>query len=345
MLRSILLCLALASCATVASAHEIMPAFLRIAPAEGGVEITLELNLEAALAGIGDGHDDTDAAPEAAIYDRYRLLPPDALADELERQGLDAFRLQAGGADLTAERVAVEVPEVGDTEFARSSILTYRVATDAQPGAQLAWLNESGPVILNVDDAAGAEVHSEYLLTGAVSGEFAMPVGGSAGGLLQTIRQALSASAAQLAFVVGLVLLDPRLRPVLGQLALLVSLQLLAARFGPSATGAVVPALMGLSIAYIGLENLILRRVHWWRWPVVALFGVLAGLWLAGDAAPLTLTLGALVLQVGVALALLGLLAAALRDRDWYRRGIVVPGSLVIAAFGLYRFVEHAILT
>jgi hypothetical protein len=159
-------------------------------------------------------------------------------------------------------------------------------------------------------------------------------------------------------FVLGLFLLSPRLRPLLVQVsaftlahtATLALSTLGVVRLPPS----VVEPLIALSIAYVAVENTLSTTLRPWRAALVFGFGLLHGLGFAGVLGALglprgELLAGLLAFNAGVELGQLAVLAlafltiGAFRARPWYRRRIVVPLSLGIAATGLYWTVARAL--
>ena len=152
-------------------------------------------------------------------------------------------------------------------------------------------------------------------------------------------------------FVLGLFLLGSQLRPLVWQVtaftlahALTLSLAVFDVVSLPSA---VVEPLIAMSIVYVAVENLLTSRLMPWRPVVVFGFGLLHGLGFAGVLRELGLPdqqriLGLISFNVGIELGQLLVIASALlavgwcRSEAWYRRRIVVPASLVVAATGLF---------
>jgi hypothetical protein len=111
------------------------------------VTISLRIALEPLIAGIDlSAVDDTNDAPEAAIYDRLRALGPEALEAALRdawprvSQGLLIF---VDGERLMPEITDLQIPAAGDLDLPRDSILT--VAPTFRPGMR-AWRSASPPV-------------------------------------------------------------------------------------------------------------------------------------------------------------------------------------------------------
>jgi hypothetical protein len=152
-------------------------------------------------------------------------------------------------------------------------------------------------------------------------------------------------------FVLGLFLLQARLRPVLVQIttftvahSLTLGLSLYGAVRLPAA---VVEPLIALSIVYVAIENLRTQALTPWRIALVFLFGLLHGLGFAGVLTELALPRADFAIalagfNLGVEAGQLTVIAGAAllvgwcRHRPWYHGRVVVPASLAIAAIGGY---------
>ena len=157
-------------------------------------------------------------------------------------------------------------------------------------------------------------------------------------------------------FVLGLFLLSRSWKPVLTQVTaftLAHSLTLALAAAGlVRAPAAVVEPVIALSIAFLALENLFFPRYSPWRLLVVFVFGAVHGLGFASGLAEKPIPSGSFLsaltgFNVGVEAAQLTIIALAflatawLRDEAKYRRYVVVPASVAIAAAGLWWAVER----
>lgn len=160
-------------------------------------------------------------------------------------------------------------------------------------------------------------------------------------------------------FVLGLFLLSREFKPLIYQVTcftLAHTLTLGLATMGwVKAPAEVVEPVIALSIAVVALENIFHPRYTPWRLLVVFGFGLIHGLGFAGALSELdlptsSLVVGLLGFNVGVEFGQLAVIALALmatfglKDAKTYRRYIVVPGSIVIAAMGLWWFVQRAFL-
>ncbi len=159
-------------------------------------------------------------------------------------------------------------------------------------------------------------------------------------------------------FVLGLFLLSARLKPLLWQVTAFTiahSATLALSMYDVvSLPSQLVETLIALSIVYVAVENLFLSELKPWRPALVFAFGLLHGLGFAGVLRELQLPrdefVTALVsFNVGVELGQLAVVALAFlavgwaRDKPGYRRYVVIPASLAIAAVGLFWAVERAL--
>jgi len=158
-------------------------------------------------------------------------------------------------------------------------------------------------------------------------------------------------------FVLGLFLLTRGVRPLLVQVTAFTvahSITLGLSIFGVvSVAPSVVEPLIAMSIAYVALENLVVQTLKPWRIVLVFAFGLLHGLGFAGALSHLGLPRSEFVtalvaFNLGVEAGQLAVIGAAFvligywfGHRSWYRRRIVMPASLLIAAAGVYWTVER----
>ncbi len=152
-------------------------------------------------------------------------------------------------------------------------------------------------------------------------------------------------------FVLGIFLLSPRWKTMVLQVTAFTvahSITLGLSIYGVvSLASRIVEPLIALSIAYVAIENLFTRELKPWRLGLVFTFGLLHGLGFAGVlrelglpreeflTALLTFNLGVEGGQLTVIAAAL-LLVAPFMTKSWYRQRVVIPGSVAIAAVGMY---------
>jgi len=153
-------------------------------------------------------------------------------------------------------------------------------------------------------------------------------------------------------FVLGVFLLSQRWKPILLQVTaftLAHTLTLGLTIYGiVSLSPAIVEPLIALSIVYVAVENLRTSELTPGRLALVFGFGLVHGMGFAGVLSQLGLprsqflpalicfNLGVEAGQLTVILAAFLLLRMPFGSRPWYRRRVVVPVSLAIAAVGAY---------
>ena len=353
-------------------AHKMRPAIIDIQfERDASVSLRIQANAEALLAGIGPEHDNTDDAPEAQVYRQLRELPAAGLqqkfadfADEYAR----GLQLELSGRRVSWRYQSIEVPEVGDTRLARKSIL--RLSAPIPTGASeavWAYAAHYGDAVVNFSIAGQDDKVSHWLVNGDESPVFALdqsvvPRHWSQVaqdytwlGFLHILPKGLD----HILFVLGLFLLSARFSPLLWQITAFTiahSITLAMSLYGLlEISPLIVEPLIALSIAYVGIENVLTRELKPWRVIIVFLFGLLHGMGFAGVLLELGLPesefLTALItFNIGVELGQFSVIVLALaavfwirRNGDLYRRLVVVPGSLMIAATGLYWTVERVL--
>ena len=157
-------------------------------------------------------------------------------------------------------------------------------------------------------------------------------------------------------FVLGLFLLSCRLKPLLWQVTAFTvahSITLALAMYGvfrlPSA---VVEPMIAASIAFVAVENICTTELKPWRPAVVFCFGLIHGLGFSSvllelglprqDFAPALIAFNG-----GVELGQLKVITCAFlavgwwRQRTWYRRVVVIPASVLIAATGVFWTIQR----
>lgn len=158
-------------------------------------------------------------------------------------------------------------------------------------------------------------------------------------------------------FVLGLFLLSRTWKPLLLQVTtftLAHTVTLALATLGwVNVPSKIVEPVIALSIAAVALENIFHPRYTNWRLVIVFVFGLVHGLGFASalkdlDLPTASLAVGLVGFNVGVELAQLTVITIAfavtswLRDPMRYRQWIVIPGSSLIAAMGLWWAVQRA---
>lgn len=352
-------------------AHEIRPTIADIEVTAERVTLTLRVTLETLIAGIDLSQvDDTNDAPEAAIYDGLRALDSAALEVALRDawpRVSQGFVLEVEGQRLAPEIVSVAVPAIGDVELPRDSILTIGATLPpGDAGVEIGLAEQFGTFIPRQigggDDAYEGFLDGGVLtpplpraevLTEGAADVFVRYIGA---GFEHIVPLGLD----HILFVLGLFFFSLHVRPLLWQvtaftLAHTITLAL-AATGVVSVPASIVEPMIAATIVYVGIENTIGRGNVRNRTLLVFVFGLLHGLGFASVLGDYGIASGrffyALVgFNIGVEFGQLAVILAAFLtvglwfgQKPWYRRAIAIPASLVIAAIGAFWFIERTML-
>jgi hypothetical protein len=276
-----------------ARAHEIRPAVADVTLSPERIEMTIRLTGEPLVAGIDlEGLEDTNAAPEAELYDALRALPDAAFADRFRAawDGLRAgFIVDAAGERVALTLDSLEVEPQSNLELPRDTVVQLSGDLPANGAAvQLGWIAEYGPIIIR-QTGGGDDAYSGFLDAGSLSD--ALPREGTATesgwrvflryigvGFDHIIPKGLD----HILFVLGLFFLSMHLRPLILQVTVFtvahtITLALASLKI-VTVPGSIVEPLIALSIVYVAVENIFAREIKWWRPLIIFGFGLLHGL-------------------------------------------------------------------
>ena len=119
------------------------------------------------------------------------------------------------------------------------------------------------------------------------------------------------------------------------------------------APGNIVEPIIALSIVFVAIENMLLAQLKPWRILLVFFFGLIHGLGFASVLNEVGLPPGKfytslIAFNAGVELGQIAVISAIftciifpLRNKIWYRRGIVIPVSAFIALVAFYWMIER----
>jgi hypothetical protein len=157
-------------------------------------------------------------------------------------------------------------------------------------------------------------------------------------------------------FVLGLFLFSARIKPLLWQVSAFTAAHSITLGLAiydvmrlPSA---ITEPLIAASIVFVAVENIFTKEIKPWRYAVVFGFGLVHGLGFASAFAEVGLPrqnflVGLIGFNLGVECGQITVIACAFlvvgwfRNRSWYRCGIVIPASSVIALIALFWTVQR----
>ena len=325
-----------------AEAHRISPAITSLFSQPDSLRAEISINLEALIAGIGPEHEDTDEAPASGEYNRLRAMP----APEKE----------------------LVIPKSGDLELARSSrvILEFPFSTSSQ---KLDWKMSEifGDHVLRLMDSKGEVVNTWWVKSGERSPPIileGLPQRDFMSRFLEYVEigftHILPKGLDHILFVLGLFLLSAHWKPLLVQVTSFTvahTVTLALSIYGiASVPSEIVEPLIALSIVYVGFENMMTKDLKRWRPILVFVFGLLHGLGFAGVLGeigiPDAFFLESLIaFNLGVELGQLAVIVIAylmvglfFSKSSWYRKRVIIPGSLTISLIGAWWVYERVLL-
>src|SRR5262249_3467170 len=132
--------------------------------------IDISGNVEAMIAGVGPNVVDTNESPNAKRYDALRQDPPDTLQQRIREFATELVKglaVEFDGQRATPELVSADIPEVGDINLARISVVHLR-GTILPDAKEFRWAmsRELGDNVLRLKEAGRDEMASVWLKNG-----------------------------------------------------------------------------------------------------------------------------------------------------------------------------------
>ncbi|RKZ66866.1 MAG: HupE/UreJ family protein [Gammaproteobacteria bacterium] len=359
-------------------ADVVKPALVEInVSSEKLISVEIRASIEALLTGINASYKNTQDAPNAAEYDEFRQLSADDLQQafvEFKQQFLDSISIQVDDSILALQIYNVDIPPTGYTKVPRISVI-YLTARLPESADSLRWYYPAkfgdNAVRLKQIDKQNEQWHwsqwqwlkkdqasTPFSLTEIVARQSAAEVIVSY--VVLGFEHILPGGLDHLLFILGLFLLSTHWRPLLLQVTMFTVAHTitlgLAMNNVVELPATIVEPLIALSIAYIGIENIMAERLHKSRLLLVFAFGLIHGLGFAGVlsdfgmpdddfvTALISFNVGVELGQIATIVLAFVLLAYWFKDRERYRKIIVLPGSALISVIGVYWFFERLLL-
>ena len=174
------------------------------------------------------------------------------------------------------------------------------------------------------------------------------------------VRHIIPLGTDHILFVTSLCLLSTRIKTILWQATAFTvahSVTLALSMKGILvAPGAVVEPIIGLSIVFVAIENILLSKLKPWRIVIVFLFGLIHGLGFASAlneiglprnkfyTSILSFNAGVEIGQVVVIICVFLLVIIPFGRMKDYRKFVVYPASIIIALIASYWFIKRAFL-
>lgn len=359
---------------TVASAHELRPAIIDVGINEDAPDhLTIKLTFsgEAFLADIDlSAVTNTDDSSSSERYDELRALPPSRLVNQLSSSFIaltEKVTVMSGGRPLSLELVEINVLEEEGRDLSRDTIFELRSDLPAKgEGVTIQWQPMMGALLIRQIGTGSNPEYSDYLSNGGISKAFFLsetqPVDITStikkyvySGIIHIVPGGLD----HILFVVGLLAYGLSGRGLIVQISLFTAahtMTLAAASLGwINLSGSIVEPLIALSIAWIGIENIIRTsgRFAASRLVIVFTFGLLHGLGFASVLSDfglpqtsfiislLSFNAGVEIGQLLIVVPIFFILKAFKLTKTQFRRTFQMPVSAIISGVGTFWVIER----
>ena len=358
------------------SADVVKPALIEIsANTNGHIDIEIRASIEALLTGINGRYNNTKESPNADQYDALRKLNSESLAlkfDQFKQSFLLNILLKDNKNNPISLTIkSIRIPEPGYIKVPRISLITLSAQLNREVQS-LQWyyplkFGDNAVRLRQVNEVEHQWHWSEWqwLRKDQFSEAFSLTEIFTKRPLHQVIIEyivigfdhIIPMGLDHILFILGIFLLNTQLKPLIQQVTLFTIAHTLT--LGLSINGIlslpanIVEPLIALSIAYVGIENIVANKLNKLRLLIIFLFGLIHGMGFASALADFNMPEGTFIItlisfNVGVELGQLTIIALAyfsvthwLKNKDGYHRVFVIPVSLLISFIGLYWAAER----
>ncbi|PCI06612.1 MAG: hypothetical protein COB77_06520 [Gammaproteobacteria bacterium] len=373
--RLILLIVGCSIYSVSALADIVKPALVEITVTqERRIQVEVRASIEALLTGINARYKNTKDAPNAEKYDDFRQMSSQQLLrafSHFKHTFLNSISLKTTDDVVLLTMDVVEIPPTGYTKVPRISVIKLSGYLPASAD-QLQWyypaiFGDNAVRVKQVDEderrwywsqwqwLRNDEASKSFSLTEIVARQSTVETMGaySLFGFKHIVPNGLD----HILFILGLFLLSSHWRALLWQVTMFTVAHTITLGLAMNnivqLPAAVVEPLIALSIAYVGIENLYVKKLRQRRLILVFIFGLLHGLGfaevLSGFGLPdddfvialISFNVGVEFGQLFVLLMAYALFRFGFKTQQHYRRCIVIPGSVVISFIGGYWFLER----
>jgi len=360
-------------------ADVVKPALVEInVDTEKNIEVEIRASIEALLTGINAQYKNTRDAPNADEYDEFRQLPATELQQAFsgfKQPFLRSIYLQAvnTGSNEKIPLVvdSVDIPPTGYTKVPRISVIRLSGKLPAAADAILwyypAKFGDNAVRVRQVDKKNEQWHWSQWqwLRNNEASKTFSLSEIVARQSIIEVIASYIAIGFEHIVpkgldhilFILGLFLLSTHWRPLLWQVTMFTVAHTITLGLAMNniveLPANVVEPLIALSIAYVGVENVLAKELHKSRLILVFLFGLLHGLGFASvlsdfgmpkddfATALISFNVGVELGQLAVISMAFVLLRLCFKNQDKYRQFIVLPGSIFISIIASYWFLER----
>jgi len=352
-------------------AHELRPAIANLNIYKNdniiNANLSIQLNLEAIIAGIETRHSNTDESVKSEEYQNLRRMNPIILLGKFKskiKNFDNKINLTSHNSNLDLTLISVVIPQVGNTGIIRDTIVTFDIQNIEEEKFQFMWDKNFGSIILRINSIHNKPLYTELIEDGKKSKWFSVK-NKTEVGLFQNIKEytllgfkhIIPKGLDHILFVLALFLLSPKLRPLVLQVSIFTLAHTITLFLGTlniiTIPAIIVEPIIALSIFFIAIENLFTENIRSTRPYIVFIFGLLHGLGFAGVLNEIGISTDLFVLSlisfnIGVELGQISviifsyvLIALSFQKKSWYRNRVTKPISIIVASIGFYWFIQR----
>ena len=352
-------------------AHELRPAIANLNIYEKdniiNANLSIQLNLEAIIAGIETKHSNTEESEKSEEYQNLREMNPTTLLREFNfrvKNFDNRINLTSRNSNLNLTLINVIIPQVGNTEIIRDSIVNFNIQNIKEEEFQFSWDKDLGSIILRINSINNSPLYTELIENGKKSKQFSIK-NKTIVKLFQNIQEytllgfkhIIPKGLDHILFVLALFLLSPKLRPLVLQVSIFTLAHTITLFLGVLniivIPAIIVEPIIALSICFIAIENLFTENIRRTRPYIIFIFGLLHGLGFAGVlneietstnlfiSSLISFNIGVELGQISVIILSYILIALLFQKKSWYRDRVTKPISMIIASIGFYWFIER----
>ena len=352
-------------------AHELRPAIANLNIYEKdniiNANLSIQLNLEAIIAGIKTKHSNTEESEKSEEYQDLRKMSPEILLKQFNskvKNFANKINLTSSNSNLDLTLVSVVIPKVGNTDIIRDTIVTFDIQNIKEERFKFYWDKNLGSIILRINSIHNKPLYTELIEDGKKSKFFSIK-NKTEVGLFQNIKEytllgfkhIIPKGLDHILFVLALFLLSPKLRPLVLQISIFTLAHTITLFLGAlkiiTIPAIIIEPIIALSICFIAIENLFTENIRRTRPYIIFIFGLLHGLGFAGVLNEIGISTNLFVVSlisfnVGVELGQISviilsyiLIALLFQKKSWYQNRVTKPISMIIASIGFYWFIQR----
>ena len=215
-------------------AHELRPAIanLNIYEKDNIINATLSirLNLEAIIAEVNMDHSNTEESEESDQYENLRTMSAVELLKKFNSKIMNLqnkIYLTSANSNYSLALLNVDIPEVGNTDIIRDTIVTFDIQNIKEERFKFYWDKNLGSIILRINSIHNKPLYTELIEGGKQSKWFSIKNKIEVG-LFQNVKEytllgfnhIIPKGLDHILFVLALFLLSPKLRPLVLQVSI-----------------------------------------------------------------------------------------------------------------------------